>query len=373
MRKSKMLVTAGLLVTCSVWAATLQSCCQQRTCENLRTLSAAIARDYAQCCQATDTQACLTATRAKEGEMHSLILQAQIACQNSDDTLLRDTIKKIRDLYATSIILNPEGKVENSLVSLGHNDWIALDITLPRLVNACVPVTSAIGATGIINAEATGTAAESTVVGVETQTAVVVPASSTFALSSCQYEIPQGATLDLRYGTEYHDIGLSGSMSIAQTGVAIPAGGTADVGLPTKVSLKAKYLGQELTFELDKTCPFNTLRVNANGDGYLGVALKSDTNSSELLGIIQVGATLYFTFPVHVSADFSTLRIHATAAVHGDEITPTNRDVLLGADTPPHPVITSNPCADADGNGIRDGADEAINAMLQVSGCSTQH
>lgn len=375
--KFRSIVVAGVVVaTTLAWSMLVQSCCMSHACENMRFLNAQIAAGYARCCQKPPEvqETCFDELDTKLDETFALILQAKIACDSSDTDLLRETIKKMRDLWLPKIAKSETTGAMNEMTAFGHADWVNLDVTLPRNPGSCKSVTVAVVDSKAVNAEATGKATESAgsgMAGTGTDVALVVTAESPQAYTSCEFTIPDQTTFSMRFGTELTGLGLAGSVSIAQTSESFPASGSAAVGLPTDMSLKANYLGNVLRLELDKTSPFNTLEVDANGDGRLGVALTLSSDSINLIGFVQVGSTIYFNFPVHVDAGFGSLRIHSTPATPGDTITPTDPIILLGADTTPHPGIANDRCADADGNGIRDGADEVIWAQSSLSGCET--
>lgn len=377
MRLRSIVVCVVIGATSLAWSMVASSCCMRHACENMRFLDAQIARGYAQCCQRPESvrELCFDELENQVDRTFQLIIQAKIACDNGDDDLLRETIKRMRELWLPKIVKSETTGAMNEMIALAHADWIELDATLPRVTGSCKAVTMAIVNDKPVNAEATGKATEAAgpgMAGTGVNVAVVVTAESAQAYQSCSYTVPDGTTFGMRFGTELAGIELGGSVSVAQTMSEFPATGSGQVGIPTAMELKASYLGASLRLELDKSSPFNTLEVDSNGDGRLGVALTLSSDSSSLIGIVQIGSTIYFNLPVHVEQGWGTMRIRAARTTPGDTITPTDPVALLGADTPPHAVaIPTDRCGDADGNGIRDGADEQIWAMSRFTECES--
>lgn len=367
-----------LLSACGLsWSTLASSCCERHACEDLRFLSGMIAADYAKCCQkptATEQTACLDETWSKVNATEVLILSAKIACDNNDDAAIRDLVKQIREIWVPKILKSASGRVENQMIALGQHDWLNLKATLARPAqDGCKPVTLALVSTEVLNPEAVGKAADAVSLAMPTGApvpAAVITANTGPSYTACTFDLPPATSFAMKFGDVWSGIGLSGSMAIAQTATFPVAGaGQATVGVPTALSFSLSYLGEKANLDLDKTCPYNTLSVDANGNGTLGVALTLTSGSHSLAGLIQVGGTIYFSLPVHMSADWAKLEIRTDKTAPGETYTPTNHDVLVGADTPPHPGVTNTPCADADGNGIRDGADEAIFALTSPMGC----
>jgi hypothetical protein len=376
-----MVPVAALFSLSGAWAFTAQSCCQRQACENLRFLYGHIAGGYAACCQkpAEQQESCFDSLNSKVSETQSLILQAKMACDSGNNDLVRDSIKKIRDLWVPKIVQLSSGAVVNQMVAFGHQDWLQIDTTMPQVDQGCSSTTLALVGGQLVNPEATGNAAElsrSSTPGVGgAEPVLVFPANAAQSYTTCTYRMPAGASFNARFGEVYNGIALSGTVSVAQT-APFPTAGSAQVGVPTQTSMVVSYLGQKLSLDLDKTSPFNHLTVNAGGEGTLGVALTLESSSPALIGMVQVGSTIYFALPVAVAPDWSSLRILAGPGTPGSTITPTDPIILAGADTTFAAIVPSSRCADDNNNGIRDGAEEVINAIKSQMGCegsSAQH
>lgn len=379
-------IRAVLLVAVAVgagaWGCTARSCCERRACQDIRFLKAQIGMNYAMCCQgpAEERSKCLSDLQDKANATLSLILTAKQACDNNNNALLRETIQRIRDLWLPKVIKTATGQVVNQMVAFGSQDYLVLDTTLPRLPDSCTPVTVSIVGGAVVNAEATGRAAEDNRAlspeAVDPEVALVVPSNATTTYNACTYAVPANTTFNMRFGgAVLNGLSLSGTIAVAQTAAAFPAVGVGPVGLPTDVSLTASFLGQKITLDLDKTCPYNVLRVDASGNGALCVALTVDSDSPDLVGFVQIGSTIYFELPVQVAGDWSAIRIHADASIPGHLLTPTDPVALAAADGPSSAVIAEDPCADANENGIRDGADEVIHNIDSHLNCqaTVQH
>ena len=352
-----------------------QSCCEQHTCENLRVLKTSIAAGYARCCQQEGpTRAeCLNKVGNSTQSILALILQAQIACQSGDAELARDILRAIKEALriiagatAFQSIDKVDGQVENSVALMGKRDWISLSATLPRGDgSACKSETVAVVGTMTVNAEAAGTTTELLDAGAGIPTAaLVIPAEAANALVSCEFAFPIDTPTTIRFGQTLTAT-VNGTLNLAP----LPAQQGVTSALPTGVDLRIRCLGQTVTATLDQTSPFNRLEVDAEGVGYLGLALRLDSKSSGLSGSVYVGETFYVRFPVSVGANWSSIRFNLSEQMQGALYTPTSARTLAAADGESHVAIGGDPCADIDGNGIRDGADEVLRAISITSEC----
>ncbi len=369
----------GVLALLGGFSLQAQSCCESNMCSNVRFLQSQIARSHTHCCNEppAEQQACFVSHEEKITQTEQLILSAKIACDNGDDELARDIIKQLRDLWLPKPKATASGAVLNEMIALGKRDWVNLDMTMARSPAPCQPVTVGIVDGQVVNAEATGAATEETPEAVTTGAglATVVPSTGPQPMLSCQYQIPAGTSMGVRFGEEFPNLGIIGSISVVKLVTAFPESGMAKVGLPTNVHFQVSALwGASLALDLDKASPYNKLEVDSSGNGTLGMALKLTSTNRYLTSLVQVGSTIYFTFPVTVAADWSTIRIHADPTMPGNTITPTFPEILAVDDI--HgalPPSGGDRCADENGNGIPDGADEEIAAMNTVLGCDSQH
>lgn len=375
---AKTSVSLGVLALLGGFTLQAESCCEKDLCSNTRFLQSMIARSYNECCSypADDQQACFVAQESKIMETEQLILSAKIACDNGDDELARDIIRQLRDLWAPKPKATESGTVLNEMIALGKRDWVNLDMTMERSPSACQPVTVGIVDGQVVNAEATGAATEETPEAVTNGAglATVVPSTGPQPMLSCEYQVPAGTSMGIRFGEEFPNLGMVGSISIVKLATAFPESGLAKVGLPTNVHFQVSALwGASLALDLDKASPYNKLEVDPSGNGTLGVALKLTSTNRYLTGLVQVGSTIYFTFPVTIAADWSTIRIHADPTMPGNTITPAFPEILAVDDIHGTRPAGGDRCADEDGNGIPDGADQEIAAMNAVLGCDSQH
>jgi len=377
MKMKRLLGGALLLAATGGWSVYADGCCQREFCQNTRNLYPHIARKIETCCERQDAQeraACLAAAEASISEAEGHILAASLACQANDYELMREHIRRLRDILLPKIFPGPNGQIYNTLVGFGRQDWIALDTTLTLAPNTpCKSVTVTLTPQGVINAEATGKAVEDE--GGEAGVAVVVPASSTQAYTSCTYVVPSGTTFDMRFAEEYHGVTFSGSIDLARTNPTIPETGLVVAAIPTEAQFIMSKYGHKLRMSLDKTSPYNTLRLGADGKGVLGVALALESDSSALAGLVYVGATVYFEFPVEVNAAWTSVRLNVPRARPGNELTPVEDKTLIVADGPRAelPPIGGDPCADVNGNGIPDGVDRQIHAVEYFLDCPARN
>lgn len=375
---AKTSASLGVLALLGGFSLQAQSCCESNMCSNVRFLQSQIARSHTHCCNEppAEQQACFVSHEEKITQTEQLILSAKIACDNGDDELARDIIKQLRDLWLPKPKATESGAVLNEMIALGKRDWVNLDMTMARSPAPCQPVTVGIVDGQVVNAEATGAATEETPEAVANGAglATVVPSTGPQPMLACEYQVPAGTSMGIRFGEEFPNLGVVGSISIVKLATAFPEGVVAKVGLPTNVHFQVSALwGASLALDLDKSSAYNKLEVDSTGNGTLGVALKLSSSNRYLSGLVQVGSTIYFTFPITVAADWSTIRIHADPTMPGNTITPTFPEILAVDDIHGALPAGGDRCADENGNGIPDGADEEIAAMNTVLGCNSQH
>lgn len=372
----KFILGLALFIAAVGWSTAAESCCERQMCQNLRALKPHIAWGFEDCCQRPTNElrySCLQELSTRVNEAHGHILAAKIACDEGDNDLMREHLRRVRDLLLPKIIKNANGQIYNTMVALGRNDWMALDTTLTLAPqDPCKSVTMTVASQGVVNAEATGKAVEEE--GASASVAVVVPAASAQSYTTCTYVVPPGTTFDLRFGDEYHGVTIAGAIDLARTNPAIPESGSVVAAIPTDVQLTLSKYGRKARLTLDKTSPYNAMRIDAQGNGVLGVALNLESDSSDLVGLVYVGATIYFEFPVEVNSAWTSVRLNVPRTRPGNELTPAEELTLIAADGPlsPPPPIDSDICGDVNGNGIRDGADRQSYAIDYYLNC-TRH
>ena len=193
---------------------------------------------------------------------------------------------------------------------------------------------------------------------------VILGPDASQALTSCTYSINGSVPLEAKFGEELAGT-LSGSVSLA----VLDVGGQAMAALPTDANLSATFQGQTVKFTLEKSSPFNSLRANVQGEGTLGLVMKVDSKSPMLAASMYMGQTMYFEVPVTVAPDWQSFTVAVASTRSGRLLTPVDDDVLLAADGRFEPRVTNTPCADDNNNGIRDGAEEQINAIDSQLDC----
>ncbi|MCC6229419.1 MAG: hypothetical protein IT432_09350 [Phycisphaerales bacterium] len=377
-KAGKTSIALGVLALLGGFTLHAETCCEKDLCSNVRFLQSQIARSYQRCCNlpADQQDTCLISTNDKIMQTEQLILAAKIACDNGDDELARDIIRQLKDLWLPKPKATASGAVLNEMIALGKRDWVNLDMAMARSPAPCQPVTVGIVDGQVVNAEATGAATEETPEAVTSGAglATVVPSTGPLPMLTCEYQVPAGTSMGIRFGEEFPNLGMVGSISIVKLATAFPESGVAKVGPPTNVHFQVSALwGASLALDLDKSSAYNKLEVDSAGNGTLGVALNLTSTNLYLSGLVQVGSTIYFTFQVTVAADWSTIRIHADPTMPGNTITPTFPEVLAVDDIHGAQPAGGDRCADENGSGIPDGADEEIAAMNTVLGCNSQH
>ncbi len=142
--------------------------------------------------------------------------------------------------------------------------------------------------------------------------------------------------------------------------------------VPTDMVLTLQGDGITATLTLDETCPYNELVLDVNGDGYLGMAVSLSSESDALARVSQLGS---FWMVLPVSQDAAGGLVFDTAGWSiGTEIfpiQPATMAIVMGETGASNdlPNGRDESCADADGNDIRDGADEILNLYDNLSDC----
>ncbi len=363
-------------VTASVlggWTALARSCCEEHTCANLRMAKVMIATGYAQCCQqeGQERSACLSALSGKTATLHSLILQAQIACQQGDVEWARDLVRQIKELLkgigevvAVQSIQQVDGVPENTIPLLGEGDWISLSATLPRRAGAPgrSQATATVGGARVL-AEAAGGTAE--LQGDAAAAATIVPSGGDGALVAYDHDFPTDSTITIRTSGQSFQGTINGAITLAP----LEAVAGALRAVPTDVSWRVRSGPATVTLTLDRTSPFNLLKADANGQGTLEVVLLVDSKSAALAPSLYMGERYYFRFPVQVGAGLSNIQFSLTSEMPGSGYAPASAMALNAADGNSTAPIGGDVCADVDGNHIRDGADEVIRVINLTSGC----
>lgn len=248
----------------------------------------------------------------------------------------REMMVILRQLNPDTIERGEDGRVYNTGAVLGRNDWVSLDATLSCRKTAVMHESTPRVQRG------------------ENQAATTPRVVST-------YRVPANTTFDARFGHVYNTLTLSGTIDLARGDLGDSAGKAA--ATPVDAALAVRKHGNTLHLTLDKASPFNALRLDARGRGVMGMALKVDSDAAIFAGVVYVGSTIYVEIPVEVNASWTRLRLASPITRPGNELTPSREATLLAADGPFHDKEKNDdPWADANANGIVDGAD----ALLRI-------
>lgn len=234
----------------------------------------------------------------------------------------RDFMTILRHFNPATIERGDDGKVYNSCSILGRTDWVSLDATLTRQ-----------------------------------RTRPADDASGSQPRGVYTFTLPANTTFDARFFHAYNDLTLSGSIDLTTPEPGTPVA----EATPTRAVLVVGKNGNNLRLTLDPANPFNTLRLDPQGHGVLGMALKVESDARDLAGVVYVGSTIYVEIPVEVNEAFTRLRLASSIFRPGNELTPASATTLLAADGPFHKMdVKADAWADSNANGILDGADAIL-------------
>lgn len=354
------------LLACSAW---MTGCCDE-VCDAIGDLKVWIAQNYAICCQGDpdNWSDCLGGVQDDYNAMYNMLIAANAACRNGDDTLMRQIL---RDFYERLLGDQNAGyqAIEGPLQAGGdiRNTFAAIDIGAMLNVNA---------ATG--SAFSSLTSLNTMIVDSDLYLSEAAgPAASIKKAQSGNDPLialgdPQPSYLQTTYSF------TGGSLSVQVDGVTqthslnkgvlryaeVPHGQTSRL-VPTSFKWELSRNGTATTLTLDKACPYNEVVFLDATHGSIRVGVTIDSEAEAANRLEWLGA-LWVTLPFEIVPNGSML-IGTGGWEDARVVLPVSdmsEAVLVGnpaGNPPPLPNNREEACADVDGDGVRDGANELIN------------
>lgn len=357
----------------------LSGCCDD-VCDAADDLKANVAAGYAICCQTESEEAgwsdCVQDANSRNQDMRDTLLAAQAACENGDNDLMEELLRDFYQILRGRIVeavgptaLRSGNPIANTYVILEPTDQISIAFTALSTISSVVKTQPMLVNGELYTAESGGVAIEAqTLLSVDG----VAPAASILPVMNMdaqQYQFDPSGSITVLAGPFERTLGVvKGRLTITEL-----LSGDQSKLVPTDMVLTLQGDGITTTLTLEETCPYNELVLDANGDGYLGMAVSLSSASEALTRISQLGA---FWMMLPVSEDVTGQLVFDTSGWSiGTEvfpIQPATMAIALGqtGNAGSLPNGRDESCADADGNGIRDGADEIINIYDNLGGCN---
>ena len=354
----------------------LGGCCEE-VCDALNDLNAHIAFQYAACCQAGgDTWGtCVTNAASQTNQLRAILVQAETACRNGQRDLARQLLREFYQLLRgqIAVAIGPsqlrDGSIRNTYRVLHPDELISIQL-------AATPIGTT--TTSVPTMSVDGVSYLSAASGPAVQAFIMLNPSGAVPVAVAEPEPVGGRVVShfaISTGAIRVDLGLVDETMTIDGGTAsfVSIGSDGRV-VPTAFSLDLQNAGMKLGVRLEPSCPHNGLWLDENGEGHFRAAVSFQTSSEALFRLNELGP---FWMEVPVSRDAATgvLTFSTGGLVSGTMVFPVQESTMsivlgqVGTLTVPNGQAES--CADADNNGIRDGADELININnMHASDCN---
>lgn len=354
MTTTRLSLVAGVAGAC----LGLAGCCTA-VCDAETDLKTWIALQYENCCgqDAPAWDSGLEALGDDYNELFALLMVADSACRNSNADLRREILQSFYDKLTTTAapgladgtVVRDGARIANLFPALGFDESISVALRSATPTTPLAPDP----------ANATDCVADSLPEARPSDASPLVT----------RYQFAPGGRVVLGAGAfnRAHTL-RHGELAVAQPD-------DDGVARTVPVSFKLEFSGNGIltTLTLDPACPFNEVVYAdaASGELRMGVRLESD---SVYMDRLEWLGTLWMVLPFTIAADGS-MTVSTGGLVAGPTVFPVTQQtqaVLLNdpdANPPPLPNNREETCADVNGNGIRDGADEMNNLFSAYRDC----
>jgi hypothetical protein len=323
------------------------------------------------CCSKVTEEERVQCLAAIGADVTSTLVQFQAA----HEACLQDDKQRMRELWdgiikqwtAPGIIIPVPATTVNANLwpLLTPDEKVKLDFIAPR-VDPCTTTTTMIVGESVVvpNGAGNATVQQTTQSSTGAVSAIVNGAEAPTALSSCEYLIEDEAEIEFKVGILPNiDVPVRGSITLvglqgdANTGWSSLVGG---------MTMKLDAPQGLITLTGDTTNPDNKLTVDANGVGWLRLAMSVDSEYPYRPGMN--GQVFWFTWPVVLQGGGTSLKFQSNGSVEGTEIVPVTAAMAAGVlktgvtfpivPTPPDPSVSTGQCNTSLGNPLmRDRAD----------------
>jgi len=363
------LAAAGLAVTTS-----LTGCCKDSDKEALKEMvDRAIDRNF-KACEPLTNQTLLAQCIENAQNQQSLLITAYsnylAACATGKREAIEDALDRLEELLRpkNKAISTPIGVVNEEVV-LTKDESVCLAITMSSSGIATPQDFVAINQTKYLP-EAAGAALIEASSDNDAAPVVVVENGDLAANASHSFSIGSGSSVCVNSSGMSLTGSVSGSFSFSSAAVAQTEGlanGHTRL-IPTDAAMTITVLGTSFTMTLDRTCPYNELVVDANGNGTL--SFRANFKSSGTVPLpSRLPEAAWIVIPIWRSADGTQLVANTGATVlTGLQLFPTlpnpiadvNRDLVV--DNADYSFFmtayqTGHPWADVNHDGVIDTLD----------------
>lgn len=371
--KKKTVFTTTLCGT----AMGFSGCCDD-VCRAYDDLKADLANSYAVCCQTqTDDgwSECIQNAQDRHNQLRDSLIAAEAVCRNDNDDLMRQILEEFYQVLRGRLVdaVGPTGlesgqEIANTFVVLGPQDHI--DCVLPTTT----PITTEVS-TQTMLVDNIRYPLESAGVAIEAATKLSDDGAPPLTANEPSADYPAQIWQFDQSGTVHVLAGPYDRTLSVQNG-SLKATSFSDAqqtrNVPTAFKLALAGGGITATIQLDPTCPYNELVLDAQGTGWLGMGVDLTSNSAALSRLDMLG-TFWMKLPIQQLSN-GELLIDTQGWTVGTEVFPiqsTTMSIVTGQSSAIFdlPNGRDEACADTNENGIRDGADELINNYDQFTDC----
>lgn len=251
----------------------LGGCCSDSDKKSLQEMvDRAIDRNFKACesiADPTQQATCITNAQNQQTALVTAYAAYLTACATGDTELIKEALKNLKDLLKPSskALIGAFGGVVNSEMVLGKEEGVCFSIlwssdgsTKPQdfvVVNGVKYLPEAAGSAALAATGGNGALTITTATG------------DSAVNSSTSFEIAPGSTMCFSASGLSMTGAVSGSLSVASVATA----NAAPAYLPTDAKMTIDIGGSRYTMSLDKTCKYNSMVVDANGQGTLSFRL----------------------------------------------------------------------------------------------------
>ncbi len=356
----------------------LAGCCDD-VCDAYGDLKVDIANNYAVCCQTgtdDDWNECIQDAQERHNELRDTLIAAEAACRNNQndlaEELLRDFYELLRGRITEAVgpvALRSGNAIVNTFVILEPTDLIDFAMTAEFSTSSIQKIQPFLVDGVRYSAESAGIAIEAATLYSDDGNPPVSSIEPFTEATANLYRFHSSGQISV--STDPYDRTLSvikGDLTITD----YSADGVTRL-VPTNFAMILQGDGMTVTLTLDQTSPYNELVLDDTGNGYLGLTVSLNSQSQGLNRLNNLGS-FWMILPASQNTQ-GDLTFNTNGWTIGTDIFPLQPATLAvttgqTGELPSLPNGREESCADVDGNGIRDGADELINNYDNLTDCN---
>jgi hypothetical protein len=361
MKFFRMIIAGAVCVASSI----LGGCCspEKEMCVYVRARANELVDMIEICCQQPDPSSCLAEIQGSADTLREKLNEIREACRAENDELvksLQEEIKKLFEELRKKLNLKPAADpsqpsgYSNAAAVLITGETVTFNMAATQTSTSQEQTLEVQGEQLLPEAVGGSIAPEgSTTTGVVSVTPVALPTVS-YTLAS-----NSSVTLSTLFDTLQYT--ASGSITTGSW----TQSGTGQKSIPTGASITLSRPNITIILTLDRSFAGNLAYVNASGDGSLDAMFKVQVSGTSAASVVALSDTLWLSIPFRLSTNKQTLDFAIRGTQAGASVIPAKAASIAASDyyfgTTPHSsaaVQAPAGCADSDGNGRADLADQ---------------